>query len=306
VRWARSAGVAFAAATMGGSMTAHAQSPESEARVLFQSGRNAMAAEDYARACPQLERSESLDPGIGTAFNLARCYELWGHLASASATYQRVVMETHAAGESQREGVARGLLAALEPRLARVSLVLHGAAPPLEVRIDGLLIDKPRWSIPLPVDPGAHVVEVSALAGPPFTAHFQVEREAQTVQIDVPPLLAPPAAPTPAVPLFWTPPPTEESAPGKTQRWTAIAAGGLSLVGAGIGTFFGLRALSLDHQASPYCIGGSCEQPGYSFLTQAHSSADAATVSFAAAGALVATAVVLWLTAPHTSHAPSR
>src|SRR5258708_4210863 len=127
---------------------AQAESPESEPQGLFRAARVAMARGDYASACPMLERSEALDPGIGTEFNLARCYELSGRLASAWAAYQRVAAETHAAGESQREEVARGVMLALEPRLPRVVLRVHRERlePRLQLRIDGVALSRTRWS----------------------------------------------------------------------------------------------------------------------------------------------------------------
>ena len=48
---------------------------EAAARVLFGEGRKLAAAGDYAAACPKFEESFRLDPGIGTGFNLADCWE---------------------------------------------------------------------------------------------------------------------------------------------------------------------------------------------------------------------------------------
>jgi hypothetical protein len=287
---------------MGVAPVARAQSPESEARALFQSGREAMAREDYATACPQLERSEALDPGIGTAFNLARCYELWDRLASAWGAYERVVRETHAAGESQREEVARGLMLALEPRLSRVTVVVRDAnAPGLEIRLDGARVERTKWATPLPVDIGEHRVDAVAAGAPPFASRFVVERDAQNVDIAVPPFVAPtaPTAPGPVQPSPWRSTIVESRSTGDVQRWSAFGAGGLALVSAGIGTYFGLHAKSLWSEASPYCGAGSCGDPYYSTTQNARSSADAATIAFAVGGALLTSAVVLYLTSPH-------
>lgn len=267
-----------------------------------------MAREDYAVACPLLERSEALDPGIGTEFNLARCEELWGHIASAWSVYQRVVTETHAAGQSQREEVARKLMVALEPRLAHVTVRVPDPPPAgLQVRLDGAPLDSDRWAAPVPVDPGDHLVEASAPSMQGFTSRFAVTRDAQDLDVNVP--APPPRTSTAPAYLGPIPPPAPvaESPPhddafGTTQAWIAAAAGGAGLVAAGIGSFFGIRAITLDAQSSPYCNGGSCTQPGYSDLTQAQSSASASTISFSIGGALLASAVVLWLTRPHPSH----
>jgi hypothetical protein len=293
---------------------ARAQSPEAEAHALFQSARDAMAREDYPQACPMLERSEALDPGIGTAFNLARCYELWGHLASAWATYRRVVGETHAAGESEREQVARGLMGALEPRLAYVTVRAPDPAPAgLEVRLDGAPVGRERWAARIPVDPGAHLVEATAPSIQPFSSRFTIEGEAQEVAVPiVASALATPPRPA-IVPALGGPAtaraPAGEAAPpgdsfGTPRNWATLGVAGAGLAAIGVGSFFGLRAMSLDSQASSDCNGGSCGEPGYSLVGQAHSAADAATVSFSVGGALLAGAVVLWLTRPHAAQKP--
>jgi hypothetical protein len=291
---------------------ARAQSSEGDALALFRAAREFMARGDYSSACPLLERSEALDPGIGTEFNLARCYELMGRLASAQSVYLRVVTETHAAGESQREEAARGQLLALEPRLAHVILRvrLGSAEPGLELRLDGTVVDRTRWSTPIPIDPGAHDAGASAPGFIGFDAHFSVDQDGQAVEVQVPQLRpalqfagasATVGAPSPAVSLT-------RGVPSRTwQRVAAWTTGGLALVSVGLGAFFGLRAIALSSEGAPHCNQNVCDPQGYARLTDSRWAGDASTVSFVVGGLLAATSIALLLTAPHTSgdaHSP--
>jgi len=79
-RAARVVAAAAALVAMGGDARA-ADAPAAQA--LFDEAKRAMADGRWAEACPKLEESERLDPSIGTAFNLARCYEHVGRIASA-------------------------------------------------------------------------------------------------------------------------------------------------------------------------------------------------------------------------------
>ena len=51
--------------------------------MLFAEGGKLVADGDHTAACPKFEESFHLDPGIGTGFNLADCWEHIGRTASA-------------------------------------------------------------------------------------------------------------------------------------------------------------------------------------------------------------------------------
>ena len=55
----------------------------SAAQGLFDQGRDLMTKGDFAHACPMLEESQRIDPGQGTQFNLAKCYEGLGRTTTA-------------------------------------------------------------------------------------------------------------------------------------------------------------------------------------------------------------------------------
>jgi serine/threonine-protein kinase len=281
-----------------------AQESRREAQALFESARELIGAGRYAEACPLLERSQALDPGIGTRFNLARCYELSGRLATAYSTYERAIAEMHAAGQTSREAVAQELLAVLEPRLAHLELAvrLDGMEPGFELLLDGVRVERTAWATAIPVDPGIHRVSASAPASQSWRTEFTVDHDAQNVHVDVPPL-APQLIVGPTSPL----PPVAREAPSgrvRPQRTIALVLGALGLGGVGVGSYYGIRAISLNAQLGSACNGG-CDSPGAGSL--AHDSryaGDASTISFAIGGALLAAAAVLWITAPADSARP--
>jgi hypothetical protein len=275
---------------------ARAQEPRDEAQAFFEAARALMGEGRYAEACAKLERSEALDPGIGTEFNLARCYDLAGRPAAASATYGRAIAAMHAAGQSDREAVARDLLGALQPRIAHVSLNvrLEGMEPGFELRLDGARVERTAWGAPIPVDPGSHVVTASAPASSAWRSDFTIDRDAQSVTVDVPPL-APILVVTPLSPL----PPAREvpSGRGGTQRTLAVILGALGVGGLGVGTYYGLHAAALKSDAGPHC-GNGCDSDGVNLTNDSLSAGNVSTISFVIGGVLLATGAVLWFTAP--------
>ncbi len=78
-------------------------------------------------------------------------------------------------------------------------------------------------------------------------------------------------------------------------RVTALAVGGVGIVGIGIGAGFGLSARAETDTWERYCAGNDCtSQRGVDAADSAARQADVATLGFAAGGVLVAVGAVLW------------
>src|SRR5258706_7527469 len=105
--------------------TARAGDPAA-AQALFDQAKQLVAAQRYSEACPKLEESQRLDPGMGTLFHLADCDEHIGKTATAWAAFLDVAGQARSAGQQPRERIARERAAALEPTLARLPI----RAPP--------------------------------------------------------------------------------------------------------------------------------------------------------------------------------
>jgi hypothetical protein len=280
---------------------AHAQALFDEALVL-------MKAKRYAEACPKLEESDTLDPGMGTEYRLGECYEADGKIASAWSTFSAVSAAAKRDGKIERSAVAGRRAALLLPRLPRILLDVPDAAraPGLEVLQDGKSIAPSDWAGKMPIDPGAHVISARAPGkiGWSTSATF-VERATTTVP--VPALGDLPTAPR-AVIVVVAPPPPRPGMP--TPRKIALAAGGLGVAGVVIGTVFGLRARSQWSSAQATCVDPAidrgCTSAGNQLSRDALTSAAVSTVGFAVAGAAVVAAGVLWFSArPPTYGGPA-
>src|SRR5262245_8870421 len=104
----------FAAAFSESVVRAQDAMNKATAEALFADGRRLVGAGDYAAACPKFAASQKLDPGVGTALNLADCYERMGRWASAWAEFRSAASAAHTVGAREREELAGGRAQALE------------------------------------------------------------------------------------------------------------------------------------------------------------------------------------------------
>jgi len=281
------------------------------AEALFNQGRDLMNAGKFVDACPKFEASQQLDPGLGTMLNLAECYEKTGRTASAWAEYREAIPLARAAGSKARLDLATERAQALQERLSTLTIRAMAGDDDgvhLEVRRDGVALQAAELGSPIPVDPGEHVVEASAPGKQPWSSKVQVAGDAAKVSVEIPKLQAVGAPAQPATsaapPVVTTtpdnsPPPSDEPS-GSAQRTTGLVFGGVGVVGVGLGAFFGLQASSKWSDAKGKCTDYpyGCGAEGADLRSSAHSQATLSTVAFVAGGALLATGVVLYLTAP--------
>ena len=280
------------------------------AEALFNQGRDLMTAGKYVEACPKFEASQQLDPGLGTMLNLAECYEKTGRTASAWAEYREAIPLARAAGSKARQDLATERAQALQERLSTLTIrAISGEDPNvhLEVRRDGVALQEAELGSPIPVDPGEHTIEAAAPGKQPWSSKVQVGADAAKVAVEIPPLQAAAGGATTATPAV-TPPPGGTSEPpadkpassGSAQRTTGLVFGGVGLVGIGLGSFFGLQASSKWSDAKKKCTDYpyDCGAEGADLRSSAHSAATVSTVAFVAGGALLATGLVLYFTAP--------
>lgn len=238
-------------------------SDEAGARVLFFEARKLAAAGDYAAACPKFEDSFRLDPGIGTNFNLADCYEHTGRIASAWARFLDVAAATKAAGQVERERVARARAAALEPKLARLTIAVEATAPGLSVVRDGIDVGAAAWRVAVPVDPGPHVIEASAPGRSAWKTTADVPVGPSAITVVVPELAEAPQAPAVAPAVSTFPATAPPSALGEVGAGAQLSRRGWSrpvlivgAIGAGAliaGTAFGIKFEMDNGEAQATC-----------------------------------------------------
>ena len=274
------------------------------AQGLFDQGRDLMTKGDFAQACPRLEESQRLDPGQGTQFNLAKCYEGLGRTTTAWTLYLELADAAKASGQADREKIARQRAEAVAPRVARLKIDVPDALGAVEVKRDGAVVGRGQWSAPIPIDPGKHTVTASAPGKRTFQAVVDV-KEGQTgaVTIGDMPAETTHAPVVSAAPTATQAPPEAPPAPAEggmpTQKKIAIAAGAVGVVGLALGTVFGLGSKSKKDEAAGHCDGGNaCDDVGFQAKTDAVSKGNLATVFFAVGIVGVGGGAALWLTAP--------
>ncbi len=158
------------------------------AEALFDEGKRLFIEKKYAEACPRLEGSQRIDPGIGTLLFLADCYEKQGRLASAWATFREASYAAKAAGQADREKVASDRAQALEPHLYRLTVNVTTPAPGLKVTRNDTEVKAETWSAALPVDPGPYTLSATAPGKKAWSMHLEIPSSAGSQTVTVPAL----------------------------------------------------------------------------------------------------------------------
>ncbi len=248
----------------------------------------AKKAGQLAEACQHLEEVERLDPKLPTLMELADCTEQQGLLVEAQAWWAAARDRARQTEKPQSRARAEERLAAVEKRVAHLTLQLAAEAPPeAQVLRDGVVVDAASLAAAQPLNPGDHVVVVK-LAGHE-DAQYDVklaEGDHQTLTLAPGPATPPPPAPPPPPPPVIAPPPKvpvdSSSGSWSGQRTLGLVTGGVGLVSVGIGAplwFVGYRdGNSLGPTADQQLLAGQILVIGGS--------------------ALVVTGAVLFFTAP--------
>lgn len=276
------------------------------ARSLFEQGRTMMKENNFAEACPKLEESQRLDPGVGTLFNLADCYEHLNRIASAWAAFAEAADLAKRAGHEDREMVARERQSLLVPKLSKMRVHVATPLPPgLELRLDNKPLSPAILDNDLPIDAGDHKIQVNAPGKIAAETAVKIEPGAPLTNVEIPALVDAPAPEVvPVVGPVKPEEPVSQAGHSSWQRPAAIAAGAGAIVGLGLGTIFGLKASSEWSDAQAMGCDKACTNDGYDKWSDSRSSATIGTVGFIAGGLLAAAAVVLFVTAPSEASAP--
>lgn len=135
-----------------------AYADDATAEALFQAGKGLMDQKKYAEACPKLEASYKLDPAVGTMLNLADCHEKEGKLAKAWGNWGEARDQAKRENDKARMDLAARRQKELEPRVPKLTVKVTGSVEGLAVYRDELQLESVMIGVPLPVDPGAHVI----------------------------------------------------------------------------------------------------------------------------------------------------
>jgi hypothetical protein len=271
-------------AVSGDALAEPTSADKSLATQLFKEGRTLVDQGKYAEGCRKLEESQRLDPGGGTLLNLALCHEKEGRSATAWAEFTEALGIARKDDRPQRAEIAQQHITAIEPTLSRLTLQVPPASdlPDLEIKRDGTAVRRAAWGTAMPIDPGDHVIEAFALGKLPWRQTVTVGGNAETKTLSVPPLDHAPVAQKPAaapvggsgqMPTTFV----EVRKPIGAATWVAY---GIGAAGIGVGTYFGIRALSEQNTADANCPQDRCNSQGASANTDAIKFANISTVGF--------------------------
>lgn len=243
---------------------------EMKAEQLFRAGEKSYDSGKHAEACASFQESLKLGPKLGTLLNLALCHETVGKLATAWSEFHYGAAWAAQNGQRDRREFAVAHILSLEPRLPRVSLQLPAATAIATLEVDGEPLAEPRWYLPLYLDPGEHVVGVTAPGRKRSNVVFRVIASPNEQLVAIPPLEEDAAASSPAPPSASAPAP-DAQAGRRTAGYVLVGVGGAAFA---TGVAFGAITLASDD-------------------ADVRPRAAVATIAFVAAGAAVAGG--LWL-----------
>jgi hypothetical protein len=274
--------------------------PSEEADRLFREAIALRDQDELAAACEKFAASQKLESSSGTLLNLGQCHEKFVRFASARSTYMQAKEEAAKRNKTDHVKKADERLRAIEGKVASIVFdkASIAAIDGARIQFDGVEVTASE----VPVDSGAHIVEVTAPDHEKGVLRVQVDGS-QHVTVVVP-------KPTPIVRAA-----VEEkkkvSAPKSSggSLVPAVLVGGAGVVGIGLGVVSGLLTSSALSDAKVACP----TYPDCKSFPAAQDPNDSAlrwstvsTVSFIAGGVLLAGGVVLYVVSrPSTSVAVS-
>jgi hypothetical protein len=271
------------------------------AQTLFDEAKKLVAEDNYAAACVKFEESQKLDPGMGTLFNLADCFEHVGKTASAWGAFLDVAAQASAQNQKERADVASSRAQALAPKLARLTInVTVGGTSPSAIRVqrDSVDVGPGQWGSNVPIDPGEHTITALAPGKKSWRTTVVVAPGVSPPPVVIPELAAD-AGPNPVAP-----PSNDTAVPenddGRTRRWIGLGVAGAGVVGLAVGAVFGLSAKSKLDDSAPHCDAATnhCDATGVSLRDDSLKAGTISTLAFLVGGAAVVGGAVLYLTAP--------
>lgn len=265
------------------------------ATMLFQDGRALMAEGRIPEACQKLQESQRLHPGGGTLLNLALCHEQEGRLARSWSEFKEAMIVARADARSDREIEAAKHVAALEPRLSQLTIVVPPGA-----QVDGLLIERDgrevgrgAWSTAIPIDGGEHILRATAPGRDPFATTIVIGKESDLRTVEIPVL-------TTAVVLV-TSSASAPAAPSRTAwvsparlRWGGIAVAGAGVLVWGAASYALSTAIKARDASNADCWTDGCDSVGLQQRGLAVSRGNLATLLCAGGAVLVGAGATLF------------
>lgn len=176
---------------------AMAQAPETaqpdpaaaKAREEFREGLALMAAEDHAGALAKFKAVAEYKQTAQVVFNIAECEERLGMLVRALGNYRLALGKAQDGSAPQIAELAPKRLAAIEPRIGKLTLrrVEPVSNPAARIELDGVEVARTQSERPLLVDPGERVLRVLVGERVERTERVSMaEGESKSVELAIP------------------------------------------------------------------------------------------------------------------------
>lgn len=286
-----------------------------DAKQKFSEGREAMNRGEYTSALVLFRTSQELYPSPGTLLNLALCEERLGLLGTAYLHLQEVQKLLPA--DDERASIANTGALSLEPRVPKLHIELvQGAPPDTTVSLGARVLSAEELSKDHYLDPGKVVVVVSA-SGRPDRVYESVLIEGKRSTLSVEPgalpkpevkppemgvsngvSLVPSVGNAGAIQGSMVPPKPDFVIlpPDPRLRTAAYIAGGVGLLGLGVGGVSGIVALLKKNEVDTICTDPTyCSDEGLQAERTGKSAAIASTIGFSVGLVGAAAGVTLWV-----------
>ncbi|MFZ5895893.1 MAG: hypothetical protein ACOY0T_32860 [Myxococcota bacterium] len=296
------------------------------AREAATAGAEAFDAGRYQEALVYFQKAESLVHALPHLLFTARAHERLGQLVAARETYLKITREDLAptAPKAFRDArdTARNELAALEPRVPRVSIVVQGAGDlPVRVQMNGQDVPAGLVGVPRPLDPGNYQFQAFAQGAQSTPTSLSLREGAKetvvlTLRGDLGDGSTAPGTTT--APLAAGAPPPAEAPASSSGSGSGLRIGGFIGIGVGVagvvtGTIFALRSKSKRDEANDICSQQgmyACPESQRDHVNELDSQADSARtgaiVGFVVGGVGLATGATLLVLSSSASKTGAR
>jgi len=257
-----------------------------QAEELFREGRAALKEQQYDLACEKLAESQWLEPAAGTLLNLAVCLEARGQRTEAWVAYRDALQLSRAAGNAGGVRLAEERLASIAEKLCMLTIVLPEDRPAgMTIELDGAPLRSDQWATPIPLEAGAHVVDLSAPGRGSRSQTVHLEQLGSELVLRLPALVATTDAPAPkmSTPVARREPPAANS----TFRAALVVPGAIGVGGLLATLYFGARAASEWGTRDAHCPDHRCDAVAVDASSRAARFARFADVSGAVTVALL-------------------
>jgi hypothetical protein len=169
--------------TAGAPAAAQAQAEDpaalAEARQKFRQAVSLQTGGNWAGALALFREVATVKSTPQVQFNIAICEENLGRLVQALGDYQLAAAQAHEEGKPEVAAEVEKRLETLQARIPKIVVRRGDNADLARISVDGIDVGSAMVGRPMPVDPGAHIVEARAAGYEPFEKKLTVEEGAE-------------------------------------------------------------------------------------------------------------------------------